>query len=61
LVEALRPFAEAAAKWCPWEPEDETAGARLEHPKYGLEDHAEFTFADLFRARALLAELGETK
>lgn len=60
LVDALEPFACAAETWMPEEPSDATAKARIEHPHYGMEPHGEFTFGDLFRARALLAEIKET-
>ena len=60
-VDVLMPFAEASETWMPEEPSDATAGARLEHPKYGMEQHAAFTFGDLFKAHAFLAKHGATK
>ncbi|GHC61271.1 hypothetical protein [Limoniibacter endophyticus] len=56
MREALKPFAKAAENWLPMEQSDIDAPARLEHPNYGLERHGEFTFGDLFNARAVLAE-----
>jgi hypothetical protein len=55
-VEALEPFARAAETWEP-DDGDSGLGARIEHPHHGLERHAEFTFGDLRRARATLAEI----
>jgi hypothetical protein len=55
-IEALRPFSKAAKAWEP-DDGDSALGARIEHPHHGLERHAEFTFGDLRRARAVLAEL----
>ncbi len=55
-VEALEPFAKAAETWEP-DDGDSGLGARIEHPHHGLERHAEFTFGDLRRARATLAEI----
>lgn len=55
-VEALEPFARAAETWEP-DDGDSELGARIEHPHHGLERHAEFTFGDLRRARATLAEI----
>jgi hypothetical protein len=59
-VKALRPFANAAETWEP-DDGDSNLGARIEHPHYGLERHAEFTFGDLRHARATLAELEKTE
>ena len=55
-VEALEPFAKAAETWEP-DDGDSGLGARIEHPHHGLERHAEFTFGDLRRARATIAEI----
>lgn len=54
LEKALQPFAAAADNWLPEELDDRTAGAKLEHPKYGLEQNSSFTFGDLFNARSVL-------
>lgn len=59
-VEALTPFAKAADAWEP-DDGDSGLGARIEHPRHGLERHAEFTFGDMRRARAVLAELEKTE
>lgn len=59
-VAALRPFAKAAETWEP-DDGDSNLGARIEHPHYGLERHAEFTFGDLRHARDVLAELEKTE
>lgn len=56
LKKVLSPFAQAAETWLPEEPDDKTWGARVEHPKYGMEPHACFTFGDLFRARDALED-----
>lgn len=59
-LDALTPFAKAADTWEP-DDGDSGLGARIEHPHHGLERHAEFTFGDMRRARAVLAELEKAK
>lgn len=54
MAEALEPFKRAADGWEP-DDGDSEMGARIYHPEHGLENHAEFTFGDLRKARAALA------